>query len=97
MRLLLWLLFLSVLTLSLVLVSGCSTTPVQPPPHLRAKPTTCFLSLPPTLELLPPGFESYSFDDKATALLDLHQHDGTAYAQALTQLHDCQDWIRETP
>ena len=93
MRLLLHLLLLCATILLLALTSACSTTPVQP--IARTKPTTCFLTLPPILELLPPGFEGYSPHDKAIALLDLHQHDGATYAQALTQLKDCQEYINQ--
>lgn len=41
------------LALGLILASGCSTTPVQTPPGLRAKPTTCLLQVPQRLPYLP--------------------------------------------
>jgi hypothetical protein len=79
----------------MILVSGCSTMPV-PPPSLQ-KPVTCLLPVPDTLALLPPGFEAYSLPDKAVSLLDLHTQDGATYATAVTQLHDCQNFIRGLP
>lgn len=78
------------------IVSGCATTP-PPVANVRAKPVTCFLSLPPTLSLLPDNWSSMTHRDKAVTILDLHVDDGVNYAQALTQLHDCQQWIQETP
>lgn len=95
LRALSYLLLLSALTLFLALSSGCSTIPV-PPPHYQP-PVTCLLPVPDSLELLPPGFESYTLQDKAVSLLDLHAHDGATYATALAELRDCQAFIRNLP
>lgn len=103
LRRLLHLGLLAALILSLLLSSGCAGSPVRQPPGLRAKPTACFLDLPANLSLLPPDWEVLPlYDptaprDKVRVLLQLHDADGGAYAQSLTNLHDCQVWIKETP
>lgn len=87
---------LLLLTLLIPLLSCCATTPAAAP-NVRAKPVTCFLSLPPTLSLLPADWATQDHQHKAITLLDLHVDDGVNYAQALTELGDCREWIQETP
>lgn len=62
-----------------------------------AKPVTCLKPVAAALQLLPAGFEALAPADKARALLTLHAMDGGAYATAVTELQDCQAWIRGQP
>ena len=88
---------LPVTTLSLILISGCSTMPAAAPSRPPAKPMTCLQPVAAQLQLLPAGFEVLAPADKARMLLTLHAMDGDAYATAVTELKDCQAWIREQP
>jgi hypothetical protein len=67
-----------------------------PPPHLQ-KPTTCLLPVTDSLAFLPADFAAWDPHAKAITLLDLHASDGEAYAIAVTELRDCQDFIRRLP
>jgi hypothetical protein len=82
---------------SLILISGCSTMPAAAPALHPQKPQACLLPVPGTLQFLPAGFEAEAPADKAKTLLDLHAQDGQAYATAVTELKDCQAWVRAQP
>lgn len=49
------------------------------------------------MQLLPAGFEALGPADKARMLLRLHAMDGDAYGTAVTELKECQAWIRGQP
>ena len=88
---------LPAMTLSLILVSGCSTMPAAAPPRPPAKPVICLKPVAGRLQLLPAGFEDLAPGEKARVLLTLHAMDGEAYGTAVTELRDCQGWIRGQP
>ena len=67
-----------------------------PQPSLQ-RPVTCLLPIPKQLLPLPAGFPTLTPWAKRQALLDLHSRDGEAYATALAELQDCQDFIRRLP
>lgn len=94
MQLSLRLLIAALITWLLLSSSGCTTAAVQP--NLQ-KPVTCLLPVADALALLPPGFAALSPEAKARALLTLHDHDGQAYAIAVTELRDCQAFVARLP
>ena len=71
--------------------------PAAAPSRHPAKPVTCLKPVAGQLQLLPAGFETLAPADKARMLLTLHSMDGDAYGRAVTELEDCQAWIRRQP
>lgn len=94
---LLALLALAYLILSVVLSSGCSTTPVVVHPQAARKPTMCMQSAPDGLAVLPSGFDGLRLEEQARTILLLHAQDGRTYQRVLIQLHACQAFVRTVP